>query len=254
MISIRLFRAAAGPAPRLRAAGPLAAAVLGCALSACAAVSRAPAAAPPRPAAGALAPASAVAPAAASAPPGASQPAAPSAAPVSPQGVTAGAPAQRLDMPAIDRMLRRISAMSQPEANAWQRALQSLGAQRSAAQRLELAYLLIARAAPTPDEAAQAHDLLRRLDNQTTDPAGRQFLRVLQRLSLQTVELAQARAALTKAQRKAADLEDKIGQIKNLEVQLQGRSQDRGGVRRAKPKAPVPSGAAAHEPARRPDS
>jgi hypothetical protein len=142
-----------------------------------------------------------------------------------------------LGMHAIAGMLREVSAMSQAAANQRQQQLQALGPRRRPEQRLELAYLLIARAAPTSEEALQAHELLEGLDFQTEDRASRQFIRVLQRLSRQTVELAQARADLTKANHKVADLEDKIGQIKNLEVQLQNRSQERA------PKPAPPKGA-----------
>ncbi|MBU6440093.1 MAG: hypothetical protein KGJ03_11850 [Betaproteobacteria bacterium] len=157
---------------------------------------------------------------------------------LSPGGVESGAASAPLGMPAIAQMLRQIAAMSQASANQRQQQLQALGARRRPEQRLELAYLLIARAAPTSEEAAQAHELLGGLDFLTEDRASRQFIRVLQRLSRQTVELSQARADLVKANRKAADLEDKIGQIKNLEVQLQNRSQEHA------PKPPAPKGPA----------
>lgn len=160
------------------------------------------------------------------------------AAELSPGGVESGAASAPLGMPAIAQLLRQISAMSQASANQRQQQLQALGARRRPEQRLELAYLLIARAAPTIEEAAQAHELLGGLDFLTEDRASRQFIRVLQRLSRQTVELSQARADLVKANRKAADLEDKIGQIKNLEVQLQNRSQEHA------PKPPPPKGPA----------
>ena len=164
-------------------------------------------------------------------------PAASEAAALSPDSVELRPGTGPLGMQAIAGMLREVSAMSQPAANLRQQQLQALGPRRHPEQRLELAYLLIARAAPTSEEALQAHELLEGLDFQTEDRASRQFIRVLQRLSRQTVELAQARADLAKANRKAADLEDKIGQIKNLEVQLQGRTQEHA------PKPTPPKGA-----------
>ncbi len=159
------------------------------------------------------------------------------AAPLSPDSVELRPGTGPLRMQAIADMLREVSAMTQAAANLRQQQLQALGPRRRPEQRLELAYLLIARAAPTSEEATQAHELLEGLDFQTEDRASRQFIRVLQRLSLQTVELAQARADLAKANRKVGDLEDKIGQIKNLEVQLQNRSQERA------PKPVPPKGA-----------
>ncbi len=167
----------------------------------------------------------------------AASPSGSSASELSPAGVESRSGTDPLAMHSVAVMLREISAMSQAEANLRQQQLQALGPRRRPEQRLELAYLLIARAAPSSDEASQAHELLRGLDSLTEDRASRQFIRVLQRLSRQTVELAQARADLAKANRKAADLEDKIGQIKNLEVQLQGRTQEHA------PKPTPPKGA-----------
>ncbi len=171
---------------------------------------------------------------------GAVQPPAPAASEspaLSPDSVELRPGTGPLGMHAIAAMLREVSAMSLAAANLRQQQLQALGPRRGPDQRLELAYLLIARAAPTSEEALQAHELLQGLDFQTEDRASRQFIRVLQRLSLQTVELAQTRADLVKANHKVADLEDKIGQIKNLEVQLQNRSQERA------PKPVPPKGA-----------
>lgn len=173
----------------------------------------------------------------------ASRPTGPCPAPseLSPGGVAFGAGDAPLGMGAIASMLRQVSGMSQAAAAARQRELQAPGARRGPGQRLELAYLLIARPAPTLDEAARAHDLLKGLDSQTDDAASRQFIRVLQRLSLQTVDLAQSRSDLAKSQRKVADLQDKIGQIKSLEVQLQGRTQDRGSPPPTPPKPAKPA-------------
>lgn len=153
------------------------------------------------------------------------------AAPVSPLG-TLFKP-EPLSMTWIGDTLRHIAVESQAAASADQQRLQALGAQRTSADKLKLAYLLIARASPTPDEATQAQDLLRGLDSQTEDPASKQFIRVLQRLSRQTLELAQLRAELVRSNKQVADLQDKIGQIKNLEVELQDRAQSRPG--QAKP-------------------
>ena len=129
----------------------------------------------------------------------------------------------------IGDTLRTIAVESQSAANIEAQRLQALGAQRTPADKLKLAYLLIARAAPTTEEATQAQDLLRRLDTQTEDPASIQFIRVIQRLSRQTLELAQLRTELARANKQVADLQDKIGQIKNLEVELQDRTQSRPG-------------------------
>ena len=129
----------------------------------------------------------------------------------------------------IGDTLRHIAIESQAAANADQQRLQALGAQRTPADKLKLASLLMARASPTADEATQAQDLLRGLDNQTEDPASKQFIRVLQRLSRQTLDLAQLRAELVRSNKQVADLQDKIGQIKNLEVELQDRAQSRPG-------------------------
>ncbi len=134
-----------------------------------------------------------------------------------------------LSMTWIGDTLRHIAIESQAAANADQQRLQALGAQRTPADKLKLAYLLMARASPTADEATQAQDLLRGLDNQTEDPASKQFIRVLQRLSRQTLDLAQLRAELVRSNKQVADLQDKIGQIKNLEVELQDRAQSRPG-------------------------
>jgi hypothetical protein len=129
----------------------------------------------------------------------------------------------------IGDTLRKIAVESQAAANTEMQHLQALGAQRTPADKLKLAYLLIARAAPTTEEATQAQDLLRKLDTQTDDPASIQFIRVIQRLSRQTLELAQLRTELARANKQVADLQDKIGQIKNLEVELQDRTQSRPG-------------------------
>lgn len=134
-----------------------------------------------------------------------------------------------LSMGWIGDTLHQIAVETQAAANADQQRLQALGAQRTPADRLKLAYLLMARAAPTTDEATQAQDLLRGLDNQTDDPASKQFIRVMQRLSRQTLELAQLRAEVARSNKEVADLKDKIGQIKNLEVELQDRAQSRPG-------------------------
>ncbi len=134
-----------------------------------------------------------------------------------------------LSMPWIGDTLRQIALDTQAAANAEQQRLQALGAQRTPADKLKLAYLLVARAAPTPEEATQAQDLLRGLDNQTEDPASKQFIRVMQRMTRQTLDLAQLRAELARSNKQVADLQDKIGQIKNLEVELQDRAQSRPG-------------------------
>ncbi len=164
-------------------------------------------------------------------------------------------------MPVIESMLRRVATFDPAAAEARQRYLQALGKLRNPAERLELAYLLLGAhrealtasgsggaggtngsggsggsgVAPGAGSAAapatQARELLKGLDAWTGDAASRQFVRLVQALAQRSAELAQTRSALGKAQRKAADLEDKIGQIKNLEVQLQGRSQDRNAVR-----------------------
>ncbi len=238
MIPIRVAGVVGGRAPRARPARLLALLawpLLGALLGGCAAASRG--------GASAAAPAPAAPPAYSAAARQAPESPRPAAA-LSPAGVASSPDGAALDMPAIATMLRQVSAMTQSAASARQRELQAPSARRGPGQRLELAYLLIARAAPTLDEAARAHDLLRGLDAQTGDAASRQFIRVLQRLSLQTVELLQSRADLAKAQRKVADLQDKIGQIKNLEVQLQGRSQDRGSRPQPKTVEPRPAGRA----------
>ncbi len=134
-----------------------------------------------------------------------------------------------LSMAWIGDTLRAIALESQSAANIEMQRLQALGVHRTPADKLKLAYLLIARAAPTTEEATQAQDLLRRLDTQTGDPASIQFIRVIQRLSRQTLELAQLRTELAHANKQVADLQDKIGQIKNLEVELQDRTQSRPG-------------------------
>ncbi|WP_112485429.1 hypothetical protein [Thiomonas sp. X19] len=134
-----------------------------------------------------------------------------------------------LSMSWIGDTLRQIALDTQAAANAEQQRLQALGAQRTPADKLKLAYLLVARAAPTTEEANQAQDLLRGLDNQTDDPASKQFIRVMQRLTRQTLDLAQLRAELARSNKQVADLQDKIGQIKNLEVELQDRAQSRPG-------------------------
>ena len=153
---------------------------------------------------------------------------APAQAALSPAGVNGGS----LGIEAVDRMLREVAEMAAPAASARVQALQSLGARRSAQQRLELAYMLLMRTTPGSDDVAQARELLKGLERQAGDPACRQFVRLLDRLGRQAAELSQSRADLAKATRKAAELEDKIGQIKNLEVQLQNRSQSRGGSKR----------------------
>ncbi len=132
----------------------------------------------------------------------------------------------------IGDTLRQIALDSQATANAEQQRLQTLGAQRTPADKLKLAYLLMARAAPTAEEASQAQDLLKGLDNQTEDPASKQFIRVMQRLTRQTLDLSQLRADLARSNKQVADLQDKIGQIKNLEVELQDRAQSRPGIKK----------------------
>ncbi len=127
-------------------------------------------------------------------------------------------------MTSIGDMLRRIGAQSQAAANADEQRLRQLGAARSVEQRLHLSYLLLARPAPTVDQANQALILLGGIDHAGVDPGTRQFVRVLQRLARQTLGLAQLRAELGRANRQVADLQDKIAQIKSLEVQLQDRS------------------------------
>ena len=134
-----------------------------------------------------------------------------------------------LSMGWIGDTLHQIAVETQAAANADQLRLQSLGAQRTPADKLKLAYLLMARASPTTDEATQAQDLLRGMDNQTDDPASKQFIRVMQRMSRQILELAQLRTELARSNKEVADLKDKIGQIKNLEVELQDRAQSRPG-------------------------
>jgi hypothetical protein len=137
-----------------------------------------------------------------------------------------------LSMGWIGDTLRQIALDSQVTANAEQQRLQALGAQRTPADKLKLAYLLMARAAPTTEEASQAQDLLKGLDNQTEDPASKQFIRVMQRLTRQTLDLSQLRADLARSNKQVADLQDKIGQIKNLEVELQDRAQSRPGLKK----------------------
>lgn len=137
-----------------------------------------------------------------------------------------------LSMGWIGDTLRQIALDSQATANAEQQRLQALGGQRTPADKLKLAYLLVARAAPTAEEASQAQDLLKGLDNQTEDPASKQFIRVMQRLVRQTLDLSQLRADLAKSNKQVADLQDKIGQIKNLEVELQDRAQSRPGIKK----------------------
>ena len=201
------------------------------------------------------------------------------AAPAStPTPAGTGQPTDTLSMPGIERMLQRVAAMSPAASRSRQQYLQAMGRMRSAGERLELGYLLLTRPAPASrppaaagnapamsapasaqaaaagpglgaaagasapgaEEAMQARDLLKGLQDLAEDPASRQFIELLQRLGQQSVEWARTRAELGKVQRKAADLEDKIGQIKNLEVQLQGRTQERA----AKPPAHRPAGAA----------
>ncbi len=157
------------------------------------------------------------------------------AAPANPAAAPAAAIAalfkpEPLSMGWIGDTLRQIALDTQAAANAEQQRLQALGAQRTPADKLKLAYLLVARAAPTPEEANQAQDLLRGLDNQTDDPASKQFIRVMQRMTRQTLDLAQLRAELVRSNKQVADLQDKIGQIKNLEVELQDRAQSRPGT------------------------
>jgi hypothetical protein len=137
-----------------------------------------------------------------------------------------------LSMGWIGDTLRQIALDSQAAANAEQQRLQTLGAQRTPADKLKLAYLLMARAAPTTEEASQAQDLLKGLDNQTEDPASKQFIRVMQRLTRQTLDLSQLRADLARSNKQVIDLQDKIGQIKNLEVELQDRAQSRPGIKK----------------------
>ena len=133
-----------------------------------------------------------------------------------------------LGMTPIGDMLRRVGAQSQTDAHADERRLRDLGAERTAEQRLDLSYLLLARANPTVDQANQALVLLQGLDHAGVDPGARQFVRILQRLARQTLGLAQMRAELARANRQVGDLQDKIAQIKNLEVQLQDRRKQQG--------------------------
>ncbi len=128
-----------------------------------------------------------------------------------------------LTMTPIGDMLQRVGAQTQAAADADERRLRALGSARSALQRVHLAYLLLARAAPSVEQANQALELLAGLDQPVADSGARQFVRVLQRLARQTLQLTQQRAALGRANRQIADLQDKIAQIKNLEVQLQDR-------------------------------
>ena len=130
-----------------------------------------------------------------------------------------------LAMSPIGDMLQRVGVQSQAAANADEQRLRKLGPARSALQRVHLAYLLLATAAPQPEQANQALDLLKGLDQPAADAGARQFVRVLQRLARQTLQLSQQRAELARADRQIADLQDKIAQIKNLEVQLQDRRQ-----------------------------
>ncbi len=193
--------------------------VLGCLLAACARMPGAPGGS----ASGTCAPAPAVrsasAPRAARAAPGSGTTAAPAAAP---------AASSALHMTPIGDMLRHVGAQTQAEAHSDEQRLRKLAAARNAQQRVHLAYLLLARAKPSVEQANQALDLLDGLDHPGVDPGARQFVRVLQRLARQTLGLAQLRTELGRASRQVADLQDKIAQIKNLEVQLQDRRNQQG--------------------------
>ncbi len=164
-------------------------------------------------------------------PRGASAPHAASSAPAAagsaarPAGVAGRAAATpvMLSMTPIGDMLRRVGAQSQAQAEAEAQRLRALGAARSALQRVQLAYLLLMAPAPGAEQAGQALDLLEGLDRPDADDAARQFVRVLQRLARQTLQLAQQRAELGRANRQITDLQDKIVQIRNLELQLQDR-------------------------------
>ncbi|OIQ87874.1 hypothetical protein GALL_302380 [mine drainage metagenome] len=146
-----------------------------------------------------------------------------------PSAASAAAPAApgeigvTLAVTPIGDMLRRVGGQTQAAADADEQRLRALGTARSALQRVHLAYLLMARAAPSVEQANQALELLAGLDQPSADAGARQFVRVLQRLARQTLQLAQQRAELGRANRQIADLQDKITQIKNLEVQLQDR-------------------------------
>ncbi len=134
-----------------------------------------------------------------------------------------------LSMEWIGHTLRRIAREPDAAAAAEQQRLQASGTQLAPPDKLELAYLLMARATPARAQTAEAQNLLAGLERQTSDPASRQFIQLMQRLCRQSLELFRLRANLTSSVGQIAVLQKQIEQIKNLEVELQNPVPDAGG-------------------------
>ncbi len=128
-----------------------------------------------------------------------------------------------LDMTFIGDSLRESETETPAQAGARLQALAAPGSARTAARRLEWALLLLNRSAPTPEQLTQAQDLLKGLDHAAGDAGARQLVRMLQRTARERAELAQLRAVHAADARELAALQDKLQQIRNLEVELQQR-------------------------------
>ena len=133
-----------------------------------------------------------------------------------------------LSMEWIGHTLRHIARESDAAAAAEQQRLQASGTQLAPPDKFELAYLLMTRATPARAQTAEAQNLLVGLERQTSDPASRQFIRLMQRLCQQSLELFRLRANLASSVGQIAVLQKQLEQIKNLEVELQNSVPDAG--------------------------
>ena len=116
----------------------------------------------------------------------------------------------------LNAFVHRFGAQDAAAQRAEIARLQGL-APRSAGDRLMLAYLLSLDNA-SPADLMRAEEQLEGLEFQFGDPATRLFVHMLQR----TVA---AERALRKEKKRAADLQEKLQQIKKLERDLQERNQ-----------------------------
>lgn len=116
----------------------------------------------------------------------------------------------------MGEFIRHFNRLDSTAQRAEVRRLQSIE-KRGAGDRLMLAWLLSLNNAPAAD-LVRADEQLDGLERQFEDPATREFVRMLQRnLALEL--------AFRKEKKRAAELQEKLQQIKNLELELQERSQ-----------------------------
>ena len=136
----------------------------------------------------------------------------------------AAAKPKRLSMAWINNTIYKFATESKAADAIEQQYLENLGMQRTEADNFKLGYLLLAHANPRPSQAAIANELLGGLDRQTNDLASRQFIRLMQDLSEETMEVLQLRNELSRSVQQVADLQSKLRQINKLEVELQQRA------------------------------